>query len=50
MQALRVHDFAEGLRLDRLPDPVPGPGEVRVQVQACGVSFFDMLIARGGYQ
>jgi NADPH:quinone reductase len=50
MQALRVHDFAEGLRLDTLADPAPGPGEVRVQVQACGMSFFDMLIARGGYQ
>jgi NADPH:quinone reductase len=50
MQALRVRDFVEGLRLDTLPDPAPGPGEVRVQVQACGVSFFDMLIARGGYQ
>jgi NADPH:quinone reductase len=50
MQALRVHDFAEGLRLDDLPEPFPGPGEVRVQVRACGVSFFDMLISRGGYQ
>ena len=50
MQALRVHDFAEGLRLDTLPDATPGPGEVCVQVQACGVSFFDMLISRGGYQ
>ena len=50
MQALRVHDFGEGLRLDELPDPVPGAGEVCVQVQACGVSFFDMLISRGGYQ
>ena len=50
MQVLRVHDFAEGLRLDELPDAAPGPGEVRVRVQACGVSFFDMLISRGGYQ
>ena len=50
MQALRVHDISDGLRLDTLPDPVPGAGEVRVRVQACGVSFFDMLISRGGYQ
>jgi NADPH2:quinone reductase len=50
MQALRVHDFAEGLRLDELPDAAPGPGELRVRVQACGVSYFDMLISRGGYQ
>jgi NADPH2:quinone reductase len=50
MQTLRVHDFAEGLRLDTLPDATPGPGEVCVHVGACGVSFFDMLISRGGYQ
>jgi NADPH2:quinone reductase len=50
MQALRVHDFEVGPCLDTLPVPMPGPGEVRVHVQACGVSFFDLLIARGGYQ
>ena len=50
MQAIRVHDFALGPRLDTLPDPLPGPSQVRVRVQACGISFFDLLIARGGYQ
>lgn len=50
MLALRVHDFDAGLSLDTLPEPEPGPGEVRLRVQACGVSFFDLLIARGGYQ
>ena len=50
MQVLRVHDFAVGPQLDELPTPEPGPGQVRVQVQALGVSFFDLLIGRGGYQ
>ena len=50
MQVLRVHDFDAGPRLDNVPSPSPGPGEVRVSVQACGVSFFDLLIARGAYQ
>ena len=50
MQVLRVHDFDVGPVLDTVADPQPGPGEVRVLVQACGVSFFDLLIARGGYQ
>ena len=50
MQALRVHAFDQPPRLDTLPDPVPAAGEVRVRVQACGISFFDLLIARGGYQ
>ena len=50
MQALRVHAFDEPVHLDRLPPPLPQPGEVRLRVQACGISFFDLLIARGGYQ
>ena len=50
MQALRTHDFDAPLQLDELPPPEPGPGQVRVRVQACGISFFDLLIARGGYQ
>ncbi|MGE0387135.1 MAG: NADPH:quinone oxidoreductase family protein [Gammaproteobacteria bacterium] len=32
-------------------DPAPpGPGEVRIAVRAIGVSFVDVLTARGGYQ
>lgn len=50
MPALRVHAFDQPLQLDDLPSPAPGPGEVRVRVQACGISFFDLLISRGGYQ
>lgn len=50
MQALRVHAFDQPLQCDSLPPPAPGAGEVRVRVQACGISFFDLLIARGGYQ
>ena len=50
MLALRAHAFDQPLQLDELPTPEPQPGEVRVRVQASGTSFFDMLIARGGYQ
>ena len=50
MQALRVHAFDQPLQLDTLPVPEPAAGQVRVRVQACGISFFDLLIARGGYQ
>lgn len=31
MQALRVHHFDQGLRLDDLPTPEPAPGEARVR-------------------
>ena len=50
MQALRVHAFEQPPQLDTLLTPIPGPGQVRVNVQTCGISFFDLLIARGGYQ
>ena len=33
----------EHLRLEVVPDPKPGPGEVLVKVHAAGVSFADML-------
>lgn len=50
MQTLRVHDFDRPPGLDDLPEPAPGPGQLRLRVHASGVSFFDLLIARGGYQ
>ena len=50
MQALRVHAFDQPLQLGTLPVPEPAAGQVRVRVQACGISFFDLLIACGGYQ
>ena len=50
MKALRVHDFSLPPSVDDLPPPAPRPGEVRLRVQACGISFFDLLIARGAYQ
>ena len=40
----------ETLVLRDLPDPTPGPGEVAVAVQACGVNFPDVLIIEDKYQ
>ncbi len=40
----------ETLVLSDLPDPVPGPGEVRLAVRACGVNFPDVLIIQDLYQ
>ena len=35
------------LRLETVPDPAPGPGQVVLQVEACGVCFHD-VVARNG--
>lgn len=40
----------ESLTLEEVPEPVPGPGEVRVAVRACSVNFPDLLIIRDLYQ
>jgi len=52
MKALRVHEFGppENLRLDDLPTPEPGPGEVRVDIKAAGVNFPDIMVVAGTYQ
>ncbi|SEP28809.1 NADPH2:quinone reductase [Methylobacterium sp. ap11] len=36
--------------LAECPDPVPGPGELVVRVEAAGVNFADTLMVRGRYQ
>jgi NADPH2:quinone reductase len=40
----------ETLRLEDVPDPIAGPGEVRVAVRACAVNFPDLLIIQDLYQ
>jgi NADPH2:quinone reductase len=39
----------EVLELHELATPVPGPGEVLVQVEACGVNFIDVYLREGRY-
>ena len=50
MHALRMHSYEDGVRLDTVPVPEPGHGEVRVRMQASGISFVDLLLTRGEYQ
>ncbi len=38
---------AEALRLETLPDPAPGPGQIVVQVAHCGVCFHDVVVRNG---
>jgi NADPH:quinone reductase-like Zn-dependent oxidoreductase len=51
MQAMRVHELGGlgGLRLDDVPEPVAGPGEVVVRVRAASLNFRDLLMIKGLY-
>jgi NADPH2:quinone reductase len=52
MKAVLCKEYCtpEGLALEELPDLTPGPGQVVVQVKACGINFLDSLIIQGKYQ
>lgn len=52
MRAVRCHELVgpSGLRVDDLPEPVAGPGEVLLDVRAAGVNFPDVLLSYGKYQ
>jgi len=52
MRAIRVHENggAEVLRLETIPDPVPGPGQVLVRLGAIGVNFIEIYQRRGLYK
>ena len=40
----------DNLKIQELADPVPGPGEVLVDVHAAGVTYADLLVIQGKYQ
>jgi len=50
MRAIRIHEFGgiDTMRLDELPRPVPGAGEILVAVKAAGVGPWDRLVGEGG--
>ncbi len=52
MKAIRVHTPGgpEALRLEDVPQPAPGSGEVLVKVEAAGVNFIDVYQRTGHYK
>lgn len=52
MRAVRVHELTgpEALRVDEVPAPRAGAGQIVIDVKACGVNFPDLLLTRGMYQ
>jgi NADPH:quinone reductase len=52
MKALLCNHYGtpDDLSLANIPEPVPGPGEVLVRVEAVALNFFDTLIIANKYQ
>lgn len=51
MRAIRIHQTggADQLRLEAVPDPVPGPGEALVRLEAIGINFIEIYQRTGIY-
>ena len=52
MRAMIMRALGEPAELElvELPDPIPGPGQVAIDVEASGCNFADVLLCRGKYQ
>lgn len=52
MRAVRCVAYGEpkDLRIEEVADPVPGAGEVLIEVEAAGLGYVDALFVRGTYQ
>ncbi len=49
MRAVALKAVGAPLVLQQRPIPEPGPGEVRVRVEACGVCGSDVFLQKGGF-
>ena len=51
MKAIVAREFGgpEVLKLEEVPDPVAGEGQVRVRIHAVGVNPYDTYMRAGGY-
>jgi NADPH:quinone reductase-like Zn-dependent oxidoreductase len=51
MKAYRLHHFGgpDAWKLEDLPSPIPGPGQVLVRTRAVSLNFRDLLLAKGQY-
>jgi NADPH:quinone reductase len=52
MRAVVLREFGSPalLAVEDVPDPEAGPGQVLIEVEACGVNFPDLLVVQGKYQ
>ena len=49
MKAVRIHEFGgpEVLKYEDIPEPQPGPGEIRIRIIAAGVNPMDWKMRKG---
>ena len=47
IRAARFHGLGEGIRVEDVPYPKPGPGEVTIRVAACGICASDLHFLEG---
>lgn len=50
MRAYQISAFDSPAAITDLPDPKPAAGEVLLAIEACGLNFADLLMAKGTYQ
>lgn len=50
MRAYQVSDYTADPHLTEVDTPTPKPGDVLLQIEACGLNFADLLMAKGTYQ
>lgn len=50
MRAFVVSDHGVAPTVTVVADPMPGPGQVKIRIKACGLNFADLLMAKGTYQ
>ncbi len=47
MRAMVLNRLHDRLRMEERPDPTPGPGQIRVRIEACGVCRTDLHVVDG---
>jgi NADPH:quinone reductase len=50
MRAFQLETIGDAPCLRNIAEPAPGPGQVLLQIKACGLNFADLLMIRGSYQ
>lgn len=50
MKAAVLHEFRKPLVIEEVARPAPGPGEVLIEVEACGVCHSDLHVADGDWK